>query len=1000
MPRLRRAVSASRSSAVQATAYPETKSQINSVPITPESMKRLYFNKPPTQDVWNRTRFGRGLNMDRIETALRGAQYGAMRDLCDLARETVATDPHLAAILQKRINAVAALPFDIVAADGPGVDPKKAEANAELVRVQIGRIPHFRQALKQLAWGLFDGRAALEIQWLMRPSDQAAKTGGPYAEPKLDWVAADLLWIHPRRLQFGPVRELRIYDQMSTTGFQAVGVALNDFPFKFVEFKPQLFGDYPELEGLAPRCLYWSFFKRFGQRDRMQLLELFGKPWRIVEVAEDAQVDPVDLQDAELAADALGATNTARMPRGVNLRVEAPGESAGEIHADVIAESDKQNSKLVLGQTGTTDAQNSGLGSNQPQVMAAEQLLILQGDAELLGDAVEDGLCDAIVALNRGIGELINAPRFLLRAEVPTDRTKEAQRVKAALDAGIVLAADEVYEVTGFRKPTPQDVTIQMQVDGLTVRPVMKAAIEAADAEFGTGDQPVVVPEPAPSAPAAPALPKPEEPNAAPVTPPVESEPPANLPAPLKIASSIRAALPNETDVAEATEPMFAIAQRVEALVDHMPGMKGEQGLVSIAHAGAPPYYGVTFDGTTEVHKWLSEDELKAVAKPDAGEPKDNPGAMPMDINATSARYEQQLVLEARGTSVCAPGPEHDHAAHVTLAVNVQPDTVHGTLDTIIQKGVRECSRITGGWADKYCAAVRGLTSAAAINRAIAKAHAALELNGYARAFERRVTHGLMTGSLDSAWEGANEDQIKPEAFPAPEVAAARVGLAFKDLVTPEVVEVEPSFTEKAYASALKYFNEKQPIPKSLFSRLSASMKARSFTVAGLTSDASLETAHQELARALVDGSDLKDFSTRLAARFEDAGLTALNPSHAENVFRTNLMDCYNIGRRAEMSQPTVLKQRPYWLIRGVPDNRQRPNHRAVNGWCLRADDPFFAKGGPPWSWNCRCRLTAIREARAQAIGVRSGAEIRDLPDEGFTPSAMIGPDLLGLISG
>jgi hypothetical protein len=49
---------------------------------------------------------------------------------------------------------------------------------------------------------------------------------------------------------------------------------------------------------------------------------------------------------------------------------------------------------------------------------------------------------------------------------------------------------------------------------------------------------------------------------------------------------------------------------------------------------------------------------------------------------------------------------------------------------------------------------------------------------------------------------------------------------------------------------------------------------------------------------------------------------------------------------------------------------------------------------------NCRCRLTAVREARAQQLGIRSGAEIRNLPDEGFEPGVLIGPDLLGLLSG
>ena len=53
-------------------------------------------------------------------------------------------------------------------------------------------------------------------------------------------------------------------------------------PYKFIEFMPRLFCDYPEREGLSPRILYWSFFSRFGTRERLILMELFGKPWRIV----------------------------------------------------------------------------------------------------------------------------------------------------------------------------------------------------------------------------------------------------------------------------------------------------------------------------------------------------------------------------------------------------------------------------------------------------------------------------------------------------------------------------------------------------------------------------------------------------------------------------------------------------------------------------------------------------------------------------------------------
>lgn len=55
----------------------------------------------------------------------------------------------------------------------------------------------------------------------------------------------------------------------------------------------------------------------------------------------------------------------------------------------------------------------------------------------------------------------------------------------------------------------------------------------------------------------------------------------------------------------------FKIGDRVTSLVDHMPGMKGTDGEVSIVRT-EPPYYGVVMDGEKKVHKWLAEDEIEA----------------------------------------------------------------------------------------------------------------------------------------------------------------------------------------------------------------------------------------------------------------------------------------------------------------------------------------------------------------------------------------------------
>lgn len=59
--------------------------------------------------------------------------------------------------------------------------------------------------------------------------------------------------------------------------------------------------------------------------------------------------------------------------------------------------------------------------------------------------------------------------------------------------------------------------------------------------------------------------------------------------------------------------PRFTAGDRVKALVDHMPGMAGMVGVVAEAHAGAPPYYAVSFPGEPAPHKWLAENEIEPV---------------------------------------------------------------------------------------------------------------------------------------------------------------------------------------------------------------------------------------------------------------------------------------------------------------------------------------------------------------------------------------------------
>jgi phage gp29-like protein len=397
-----------------------------------------YFQAAIPKGENSRTHYGKALDLSRIDYAIRSANNGMMRSMTDLARETVSLDGHLSAILQKRLNRLAALDHDIQPATGPNVDTAKAEDYASFVRSQLENIPRFRDAITDLAWGVFDGRAASELDWRAQ--------GG-------QWHVLGINWIHARRLSFGPSRDLRVVDgSYESGGFPDIGFPLERVPYKFIVYRPRIFGDYQEREGLAPRMLYWSFFARFGTRERMALLELFGRPWRIVKPIPGENVNVEAMNTAFDAIKNLGSHNTARLPAGMEVDIHEPFTGAGQVSESAIDHATKVLSKLVLGSTGTTDAVSTGLGSSVGDAHLSEEDLVIWSDARRLGEAIEDQLTDAIIAVNFGPGELVHAPRFLFRTEPPLDRAGEAARITSAIELGLDVSLEEAREKLGVRE--------------------------------------------------------------------------------------------------------------------------------------------------------------------------------------------------------------------------------------------------------------------------------------------------------------------------------------------------------------------------------------------------------------------------------------------------------------------------------------------------------------------------------------------------------------------
>lgn len=891
----------------------------------------------PETDAWYRRYFGRNLTPATIEQVLREAEAGYMRDLTDLESETVGIDGHLFASVGKRFPAIASIDYDVVPAQGPGLDPAKAMRAAEIVRQGMAAIPGLRQALVDLSWGHFHGRSCVEKQWRYQPGNAALK-----------WGIAGLHWIHPRRLSFGPERELRLVDSLAYTGyFKAVGFDLRSIDHKWIQFTPRLRNEYPEREGIGPICLYWAYFKRFSTRDRLILMEVFGKPWRIIEWDSQIRNLPTDALDrAQETADKLGANASASMPIGAKLKVEQPGDGAGEVHADAVQQANDEMSKIVNGQTRTTEAKPSAIGSSGDETAAAEQDAILDADAWRLSDVVTEGIARDLVELNLGVEWSIYTPQVILRTQRPVPRSTRIGNAERVLKLGVPLKLEQIYEETGFERPGDGDAIVQMVSAG--DRDAWGNATSVTKTVITDPNRPPPPPpKPAPGT-------VPEAPAGSSAAPP-GGQPPAAEPsaAPSEINASTSA-------TQEPTSAELLAAKLTSAGVDRC-----EHGSVNRCR----------LCGVERVRDFDVDADGKPVRNAEGGIAwKVAWKAIEPTLAAVDAGDD---VIVARMMTSARFARLH-HGDHVCMVR--QPESKNGSPEALIDGGVKETARETARWGVQLVDATDGIETATGIAAALDRAAERLPLTTFARVAERRILHGLMLGALDSLWERETDEPVPLERFAA---VRAEVVLMATQLSLP--------FAEQPFDRAVRMFRERNVLPRDTFAQITGAAKKRAFTIAKLARQDLLDTAHAELARmieegknAMVDGSgpSLREFKKFCAERLESAGWTPANPSHVEIIYRQNVVGAYNDGRHAEMTQPDVLAARPIWQVRGVGDSRQRPTHREANGLCYAANDPSWPR--PPFGFACRCRQISRSQRWFSASGKALSAPPAGLPDEGF----------------
>lgn len=176
---------------------------------------------------------------------------------------------------------------------------------------------------------------------------------------------------------------------------------------------------------------------------------------------------------------------------------------------------------------------------------------------------------------------------------------------------------------------------------------------------------------------------------------------------------------------------------------------------------------------------------------------------------------------------------------------------------------------------------------------------------------------------------------------------------------------------------AAALFKDRLPINKAQFSRLTANLKRKYFTVAGIEEGNLLKAAQEALIEAIDTGGTVETFAKALrdkgvkytgTAFGADLAGQEISDSHLRTVFRTNALSAYNEGRREIFEDPEVEDLVVAYLYSAIDDDRARPSHAAMDGKIFLKDDPIWQTWWPPNGYNCRCTVVPITQDEARRL--------------------------------
>lgn len=369
-------------------------------------------------------RVASGLTPERLGSMLRDAAEGNGRAYLTLAEEMEERYLHYASQVQTRRLAIESIEVSVEAHES--VPAKITDAVKDLVDD-----PGFNDAIGDLTDGIAKGYAVVEMMW-----EYERKALRP-----VEYLVRDQRFFHVDRLS---LRHLRLAVDGSIEG--------EDLPqAKFLRHLPRTKNGVTLRRGVARPAAWAYLIQQFTLQDWAAFSEVYGMPLRVGKY--NAGASPADKRTLLKAVASIANDAAAIIPAGMDIEFhEVSGSNGAEVFGGLLSYVDKQVSKLVVGQTMTSD---DGASLGQAKIHNEVRLDILRADCKQLARTANRDLIKPYVDLNFGPQEYY--PYVQMLVPDPEDVSALATALKDLVPLGLRVGQAEVRGKFGLSDPGDED---------------------------------------------------------------------------------------------------------------------------------------------------------------------------------------------------------------------------------------------------------------------------------------------------------------------------------------------------------------------------------------------------------------------------------------------------------------------------------------------------------------------------------------------------------------